>query len=87
MEELKLRLLESLPPIFTRQVAAKAMGGMLSAGSLANLDCEGRGPGGRVMIGRKVGYQREPFVAWLLKRMSEMPSSATARCGGNGPRQ
>ena len=33
--------------------------------SLANLDCQGRGPGGRMTIGGRVCYPRDQVVIWF----------------------
>ena len=49
----------SAVPLFT--------GGLLGAKSLANLDCAGRGPT-RIRIGRKIGYPKKDFAAWLRAR-------------------
>jgi len=56
---------QSLPPFFTRDVAADKLGGLLGAKSLANIDCRGQGPGTKVRMGKKVLYERENFVDWL----------------------
>lgn len=63
-------LRKTLPPTFSRQVAAGALKGVISAGRLANLDSLGAGPGG-VRIGRVVAYERESFLHWLAGRMEE----------------
>ncbi|GHV52003.1 hypothetical protein FACS1894168_4190 [Deltaproteobacteria bacterium] len=63
-------LRRELPPTFTRATAVKMMGGLFTAGTLANLDCLGKGPGG-ALIGRKMVYEREAFVAWLESRMGD----------------
>lgn len=36
--------------------------------TLANLDCQGRGPGGRLTIGGKVCYPRDQVVIWLADK-------------------
>ena len=61
-------LRQTLPPTFSRAVAADALKGVFSAGRLANLDSMGEGPGG-VRIGRVVAYERETFLRWLESRM------------------
>lgn len=68
-KDLKETLLDALPPVFTRRTAAKLTGGLLAAGTLANLDCRGRGPSGTVRLGRKIAYRREEFVDWLVGRL------------------
>lgn len=61
-------LRQTLPPTFSRAVAADALKGVFSVGRLATLDSMGKGPGG-VRIGRVVAYERETFLAWLESRM------------------
>jgi len=65
---LRQKLLQALPPFFTRQTAAKMLGGLISPGTLANLDSEGQGPPVKVKLGRKVAYERSAFVDWFLSR-------------------
>lgn len=72
-------LREALPPTFSRQVAAKAMAGIISAGRLKNLDSQGKGPGG-VHIGRTMAYERESFLVWLSGRINT--ESLGNRLGG-----
>lgn len=43
-------------------------GGMISEKYIANLDCQGRGPVGRVRIGRKIAYPVMSVVLWLETR-------------------
>ncbi len=49
-------------------------GGLISPGYLANLDCRGEGPAGRIKSGRKTGYHKKAFVQWLRER-SEIEES------------
>lgn len=61
--------LESELPVFvTRTQVAERLGGWIAVGTLANLDSEGRGPAGRVILGRKVAYPRASLIAWLRSR-------------------
>jgi hypothetical protein len=62
------RLRAEMPPAFTRKTACKLMGGLLSPGTLANLDSAGAGPRG-IRAGKAVLYERESFLEWLGKRM------------------
>jgi predicted DNA-binding transcriptional regulator AlpA len=57
----------TLPAIISRAEVPKLTGGPISAGRLANLDCEGKGPR-RITLGRKVGYTRADFIAWMRSR-------------------
>ena len=59
----------SLPPVFTREVAAQAIGGLISVKTMSNEDSLGRGPVGKVRIGSKVGYTREAFMVWLRGKL------------------
>jgi len=56
----------SLPPIVARTSVPVLTGGLISAGRLANLDSMGQGP--RRIPGRKAGYTRADFIAWLAAR-------------------
>ena len=58
---------KTLPPIISRCEVPRLLGGLISAGRLANLDCLGQGPR-RIMLGRKVGYTRADFIAWMRSR-------------------
>ena len=58
-------LKSALPSVFTREEAAKHLGGLLSAKTLNNIDYMGEGPEVRVRVGKKIGYERETFVQWL----------------------
>lgn len=64
------RLRSEMPPAFTRKTACKMLGGYLTTGTLANLDCLGKGPGG-VRVGKSILYERETFLTWLENRLSE----------------
>ena len=55
----------SLPPVFTRDVAASKLGGLLGAKTLKNIDHRGEGPGTKVRMGKKVLYERDNFIDWL----------------------
>lgn len=68
-EKLLETLRKELPPVFTRKVAEAAIGGLVSAKTLSNCDSLGKGPSSRVIIGNKVGYERDVFLAWLKERL------------------
>ncbi len=61
-------LRDSLPAVFTREEAARQLGGLLSAKTLANMDAHGTGPTLKQRIGKKVAYERETFLSWLKSR-------------------
>lgn len=60
-----------LPPLFFREAVPRLVPGM-SARYLANLDSAGKGPPGRIRIGRKIAYPRADFIEWLEKRMGDV---------------
>ena len=43
----------------------KFSGGILNARTLANADCLGTGPKGRVRVGRKVAYSVDSLIEWM----------------------
>ncbi len=51
-----------------RSEARNFTGGIIEPSYLANLDCQGKGPAGRIRCGRKVAYPVEQFVEWLEQR-------------------
>ena len=81
-------LRQTLPPTFSRSVAADALKGVFSAGRLATLDSKGEGPGG-VRIGRVVAYERESFLRWLESRMDTpaMVVWSARRGASHGPKE
>ena len=67
------RLELSLPPVFARTKVDRYCGGLIAAGTLANLDSQGKGPAVRVRVGKQVGYERASFVEWLKGRAQSEP--------------
>lgn len=61
---------KELPPVFTRDVASKCMGGLLAPKTMSNADAMGTGPSVRVRIGKKVAYERTSFMTWLRQKLS-----------------
>ncbi len=62
-------LLKNWPsPYVARSKVAKFSGDILNAGTLANLDSKGKGPKGRIRIGKKVAYPASSLVAWMEER-------------------
>lgn len=59
------KLSDALPPVFSREEAARHLGGILKAKTLANIDFLGEGPSVKVRIGKKVGYEKNTFIEWL----------------------
>ncbi len=48
-------------------------GGIMSEKYLANLDSQGKGPAGRVRVGRKVAYPVTELIAWFEARSTVIP--------------
>ena len=64
------RLAENWPSAFVaREKVSEFSGGVLHPRTLANLDSLGKGPKGRVRIGRKVAYPVENLIKWLEARV------------------
>ena len=57
-----------------RQEVSRFTGGIISEKYLANLDSAGKGPAGRVRIGRKIAYPVASLVAWLESRTQKVKS-------------
>ena len=55
-------------PFVARQEIKQFSGGIISEKYLANLDCQGAGPPGRIRCGRKVAYPVNQLVEWLERR-------------------
>lgn len=53
-----------------RSEIGRFTGGMISPGTVANLDCKGLGPEGRITVGKKVVYPVDALVRWLEARAS-----------------
>lgn len=61
-------LLDGLPPIVPRHIIANYLPGIISPGTLANLDCKGLGPR-RFRIGGKIAYRKTDLIEWLAQRV------------------
>lgn len=76
------RLSAELPPIVARAAVPRLLGGLISAGSLANEDSAGTGPAGRFYLGKKAAYGRDELLSWLRERLTatkkERPSRKAA---------
>ena len=63
-------LAEKWPSTYVaRGEVGKFSGGILHPRSMANLDCLGKGPEGRIHIGKKkVAYPVQSLIRWMEKR-------------------
>jgi hypothetical protein len=74
MNNLFQEMAEKWPSAFVSRGEAKRFtGGLIGEKYLANLDCTGQGPAGRIRCGRKVAYPVNEFVKWLEKRSAVIP--------------
>jgi hypothetical protein len=62
-----------------RTQAERFTGGIISEKYLANLDSAGKGPAGRVRIGRKIAYPVGEFIKWLEARSAVIPERHPAK--------
>ena len=60
---------KELPAIFSRETASRAIGGLISARTMANEDSKGVGPMAKAKIGNRVAYTREDFLEWLRRKV------------------
>lgn len=74
----------SLPPIIARCEIPRLLGGVISAGRLANLDSEGKGPR-QIAVGRRIAYSRADFIAWLVQRSAVAQPTPAAPPPKRGP--
>jgi hypothetical protein len=55
-------------PWIARNEVERFTGGIINPRYLANLDSQGKGPAGRIRVGRKVAYPVDSFISWLEDR-------------------
>ena len=65
------QLERNLPPVFSREEAARQMGGLMKAKTLSNLDAAGNGPWVKIRIRKKVCYERRSFLQWLRQYVQQ----------------
>jgi hypothetical protein len=58
--------------IVARTEIKKFTGGLISEKYIANLDSAGKGPAGRIRIGRKIAYPVNELVRWLESRATKV---------------
>lgn len=66
-----------LPLTFPRCEVPQLLGRIIAAGTLANYDCQKKGPEGAFRSGRKVCYRRAPFLVWLGKWLSRSKTTSS----------
>lgn len=65
-------------PFVARQSSGSFSGGILNPKTLANLDSQGRGPSGRIRVGRIVAYPVGSLIAWMANRTEVIEDTACA---------
>ncbi|MBM4337990.1 MAG: hypothetical protein FJ110_00440 [Deltaproteobacteria bacterium] len=74
MEKIFQNMADKWPSAWVaRTESEKFTGGIIKEKYLANLDSTGKGPAGRVRIGRKIAYPVSEFVKWLESRSAVIP--------------
>ena len=74
MESIFSELASKWPSAFVSRIEVKHFtGGLIGEKYLANLDCAGNGPAGRIRCGRKVAYPVNELVKWLENRSEVIP--------------
>ena len=68
-------LRNNLPPVFNRKTVQATMGQIINARTLANLDCQKKGPP-RKYLSKTVVYERETFLTWLEGKLSDEEGNA-----------
>jgi hypothetical protein len=58
-------------PVVARKAIKEFSGGILSAKTMANEDCNGTGPQGRFLMMNQTCYPVESLVAWLKSRSAK----------------
>ena len=60
--------------IVARKKIEEFTGGLISPGYIANLDSQGKGPSGRIQVGRQIAYPVSSIILWLESRCKEIHS-------------
>ena len=64
-------LAKEMPALIARAHLPR-YGWPFAVGYMANLDSEGRGPEGRLLVGRKVVYPRAQLIQWLREQSTSV---------------
>jgi hypothetical protein len=68
-------LRQNLPPVFNRRTVQVALGHIINARTLANLDYKKKGPP-KKYLSKTVVYERDSFLTWLSSRLSDTEGKA-----------
>lgn len=78
-ESVFTRLSVELPAVIARAEVPRLLGGLVSAGTLANEDSAGTGPAGRFYLGKKAAYGRDELLDWLRERLTAAKKAKPGR--------
>lgn len=71
VEAILENLSKDMPPVCSREAIERFTGGLIRRRHLANLDSAGKGPSGKVRLGKRmIGYERQAFLLWLAQHLS-----------------
>jgi hypothetical protein len=65
--------------IVLRKDFARFSGGAFAPGTVANADCKGTGPAGRMLIGKNSAYPVLSAAEWLADRTQHAPTVKSGR--------
>lgn len=54
--------------VCARKKISKFSGGLYTPAYMANLDSQGKGPIGRIKVGRQIAYEISSLIEWLESR-------------------
>lgn len=63
------KLRETMPPAFVRKEIPRLLGGILTVGTIANLDAAKQGPP-KLRLKRHVVYEKDSFLEWFKKYLN-----------------
>ncbi len=70
-EKIRIEIEKTLagkPHIFRSDKTRQAIDGC-SPGVMANFDCAGTGPSESFLVGRKIAYEKNSYIDWVLARI------------------
>ncbi len=63
------KLRDTMPPAFVRKEVPRLLGGILTVGTIANLDAKKQGPP-KIRLKRHVVYEKDSFLEWFKAYLS-----------------
>ncbi len=61
----------TLPPCLPRKNVSALTYGMLNSRTMANLDCDNKGPKGAYRVGREVWYIKEDLIEFIKSKITD----------------